>query len=94
MSIFVRVLLVLTPEEVDYELAVDVDAQLSVVVLEAVLETLSEQLPHWLKAPRLLTETFHKWHDDQTVCTPSRHVCGSILSYLTICDELNSKFSQ
>ena len=85
MSIFVRVLLVLTPEEVDYELAVDVDAQLSVVVLETVLETLSKQLPHWLKTPRLLTETFHKWHDAQTVCTPSRHVCGSNFKYFTIC---------
>ena len=86
--------MVLTSEEVDDELAVDVDAQLSVVVLEAVLETLSKQLPHWLKAPRLLTETFHKWHDAQTVCTPSRHVCGSIFRYFTICDELNSKLSQ
>ena len=75
MSIFVRVFLVLTPEEVDYELAVNVDAQLSVVVLKTVLETLSKQLPHWLKAPRLLTETFHKWHDAQTVCTPRQDTC-------------------
>ena len=94
MSIFVRVFLVLTSEEVDDELAVDINAQLSVVVLETVLETLSKQLPHWLKTPRLLTETFHKWHDAQTVGTPSRHVCNSILRYFTICDELNSKLSQ
>ena len=75
MSIFVRVFLVLTSEEVDDELAVDVDAQLSVVVLETVLETLSKQLPHRLKAPRLLTVTFHKWHDAQTVCTSRQDTC-------------------
>ena len=86
--------MVLTSEEVDDELAVDVDAQLSVVVLETVLETLSKQLPHWLKTPRLFTVTFHKWHDAQTVCTPSRHVCGSIFRYFTICDEFNSILSQ
>ena len=75
MSIFVRVFLVLTSEEVDDELAVDINAQLSVVVLEAVLETLSKQLPNWLKAPRLLTETFHKWHDAQTVGTSPQDTC-------------------